>query len=30
MLVAQVYHEKLTLVTQDARLFAYPIPIVRA
>jgi PIN domain nuclease of toxin-antitoxin system len=30
MLVAQAYHEKLTLVTHDARLFAYPIPIVRA
>ena len=30
MLVAQAYHEKLTLVTDDARLFAYPIPIFRA
>ena len=30
MLVAQAYHEKLTLVTHDARLFAYPIPVVRA
>jgi PIN domain nuclease of toxin-antitoxin system len=30
MLVAQAYHEKLTLVTHDPRLFAYPIPIVRA
>jgi PIN domain nuclease of toxin-antitoxin system len=30
MLVAQAYCEKLTLVTHDARLFVYPIPIVRA
>jgi PIN domain nuclease of toxin-antitoxin system len=30
MLVAQAYHEKLTLVTHDARSFAYPIPILRA
>jgi PIN domain nuclease of toxin-antitoxin system len=30
MLIAQTYHEKLTLVTHDAKLFAYPIPIVKA
>lgn len=30
MLVAQAYHEGLTLVTHDSMLFAYPIPIVRA
>ena len=29
MLIAQAYHEGLTLVTHDARLFVYPIPIVR-
>jgi PIN domain nuclease of toxin-antitoxin system len=30
MLIAQARHEGLTLVTHDRRLFAYPIPIVRA
>jgi PIN domain nuclease of toxin-antitoxin system len=29
MLIAQACHEKLTLVTHNARLFAYPIPIVK-
>ena len=30
MLIAQAHYEGLTLVTHDRRLFAYPIPIVRA